>query len=96
MKTANYTDLKNNLKSYLDSVVENSEPLVIHRSNNNSVVVISLDEYNAIKETEYITSSPEMLRRIKSAENEIKNGKSVAQKDGESVSDFLDRIACIE
>jgi antitoxin YefM len=49
---------------------------------------------NAIKETEYILSSPEMVRRIKIAENEIKTGKSVSQKDGESVSDFLDRIAC--
>jgi antitoxin YefM len=44
MKTANYTDLRNNLKSYLDSVVENSEAIIVHRSNNNSVVVISLDK----------------------------------------------------
>jgi antitoxin YefM len=75
MKTANYTDLRNNLKSYLDGVVNNCEPLIIHRPSNASVVVISLDEYNAIKETEYIASSPEMMRRIRSAEMSLKNGK---------------------
>ena len=74
MRTANYTDLRSNLKSYLDGVVDNCEPLIIHRPANTSVVVISLAEYNAMKETEYLTSSPEMLRRIKDAENEIRSG----------------------
>ena len=75
MRTVNYTDLRTNLKSYLDGVVNNCEPLVVHRPANTSVVVISLAEYNAIKETEYLTSSPEMIRRIKEAEKEIHNGK---------------------
>ena len=74
MRTANYTDLRNNLKSYLDGVVDNCEPLIVHRPANTSVVVISLAEYNAMKETKYLTSSPEMLRRIKDAENEINSG----------------------
>ena len=75
MRTATYTDLRTNLKSYLDSVVNDCSPLIIHRPANTSVVVISLDEYNATKETEYLSSSPEMIRRIKDAENEIRNGK---------------------
>jgi len=75
MRTANYTDLRNNLKSYLDGVVNNCEPLVIHRPENTSVVVISLEEYNAIKETEYLTSSAEMMKRLRSAENNMNNRK---------------------
>ena len=74
MRTATYTDLRNNLKSYLDGVVNDCEPLIIHRPANTSVVVISLDEYNAVKETKYFTSSSEMMRRIKDAENEIRSG----------------------
>ena len=77
MRTANYTDLRNNLKNYLDSVINNCEPLIVSRPGNTSVVVIPLDEYNAIKETEYITSSPEMMKRVKSAENQIKSGKGI-------------------
>jgi len=54
MKTANYSELRSGLKSYLDTVVENNEPLIIHRPSNTSVVVISLEDYNAMIETAYI------------------------------------------
>ena len=77
MRTANYTDLSNNLKSYLDGVVNNCEPLIIHRPENTSVVVISLEEYNEIKVTEYLTSSPEMMKRLRKAENNIKERKGI-------------------
>ena len=33
------------------------------------------DEYNAIKETEYIMASPEMVSRLKEGEKEICKGK---------------------
>jgi antitoxin YefM len=77
MGTVSYTELRNNLKSYLDTVVANMDPLIVHRPSNKSVVVISLDEYNAIKETEYIASSPEMMRRLRSAEQNMKAGKGL-------------------
>jgi antitoxin YefM len=96
MKTANYTELRNNLKSYLDGVINDSEPLLVHRQGNESVVVISLDEYNAIKEAEYIMTSPAMVEIIRKGEEEIQNGNVVAQKEGESIADFLQRIACTE
>lgn len=75
MRTANYTELRKNLKSYLDGVVNDSEPLLVHRSGNESVVVIPLEEYNAIKETEYIMRSPAMMEAIRKGEEEIKAGK---------------------
>ena len=74
MKTTNYTELRNNMKNYLDAVVRDSEPLIVHRSGNESVVIISLDEYNAIKETEYISKSASMLDIIRAGDDEIKRG----------------------
>lgn len=74
MRTANYSELRNNLKSYLDGVINDCEPLVVHRSGNDSVVVISLEEYNAIKETEYIMKSPAMMDIIRKGDEEINNG----------------------
>lgn len=74
MRTANYSELRNNLKSYLDKVINDSEPLIVHRSGNESVVVISLEEYNSIKETEYIMKSPAMMDVIRKGDEEIKNG----------------------
>lgn len=75
MKISNYSDLRNNLKGYIDSVIDDSETVVVNRGNGHGVVLISLDEYNALKETEYINSSPVMVERIKEARKEISEGK---------------------
>lgn len=75
MRIANYSELRNNLKAYLDGVINDSEPLLVHRAGNESVVVISLEEYNSIKETEYIMKSPAMMDIIRKGEREIKNGE---------------------
>lgn len=75
MRTTNYSDLRSNLKNYLDGVVHDSEPLIVHRSGNESVVIISLDEYNSIKETEYIMKSDMMMDSIRKGDEEIKKGR---------------------
>lgn len=96
MRTANYSELRNNLKAYLDGVINDSEPLFVHRAGNESVVVISLEEYNSIKETEYIMKSPAMMDMIRKGEEDVKNGNIISQNEGESIEDFLKRAACTE
>ena len=49
MKVVNYTDLRVNLKKWLDSVVNDVEELIIKRKDNKDLVVISLEEYNSLK-----------------------------------------------
>jgi antitoxin YefM len=75
MRTANYTDLRNNLKAYIDSVIENSDTVIISRNGGTGAVIMSLDEYNALKEMEYILSSPKMVQRIKEAQKEMQAGE---------------------
>ena len=96
MRTANYTELRSNLKVYLDNVMYNNEPLIVNRSGSNGVVIISLDEYNSIKETEYLMSSPETMKAIRNGEGELKRGEVVRQHQDESISSFLERIVCTE
>ena len=96
MRTANYTELRSNLKGYIDSVINDSEPLIIPRSGSNGVVIIALDEYNAIKETEYIMSSPETMAAIRKGDDELKRGEVYRQNPNESIDSFLERISCIE
>ena len=43
-------------------------------------MLISLDEYNAIKETEYIMTSPAMMEAIREGERDIKEGRFVSQQ----------------
>lgn len=58
MRTATYSDLRQNLKSYIDSVIEDYDTVIINRGGGTGVVLMSLDEYNSIKETEYLMESP--------------------------------------
>jgi antitoxin YefM len=57
MKVVNYTKARNNLKSLFDSAYHDSEEIIIHRKNGEHVVMLSLDMYNAMNETEYLLSS---------------------------------------
>ncbi len=77
MRTVSYTDLRRNLKGYLDRVVADSDVLTVHRPGNTSVVVISMDEYNAMSETRYLTSSVAMVERLRSAEAHMQAGVGV-------------------
>jgi antitoxin YefM len=77
MRTANFTDFRANLKGYMDAVIDDCDTVIINRGNDTGVVLISLEEYNSLKETEYIMSSPETMEAIRRGDEEIKNGKGL-------------------
>ena len=76
MKVVNYTDLRVNLKKWFDLVVDDLEEVIIKRKDNRDLVLISLDEYNALKETSYLLSGKNREVLIKSLED-AKAGKVV-------------------
>lgn len=47
MQALNYTNARNSFKSIIEDVCENNEEVIVTTKNNKSVVIISLDEYNA-------------------------------------------------
>lgn len=47
MQALNYTNARNSLKSIIENVCDNNEEVIVTTKNNKSVVIISLDEYNA-------------------------------------------------
>lgn len=92
MRTTNFTDLRNNLKKYLDAVTNDSDTVIINRDGGTGAVLISLDEYNAIKETEYIMSSPAMMKAIKDGAQEIADGKGVHIRSIEDLEKLADSL----
>ncbi|HHD84003.1 MAG TPA: type II toxin-antitoxin system prevent-host-death family antitoxin [Campylobacteraceae bacterium] len=64
MKVVNFTEARNNLKSLFDAAYQDSEEIIVNRKNGENIVIISLDEYNAMKETEYLLSSPGNRERL--------------------------------
>ncbi len=92
MKATNFTELRKSLKSILDSVTNDSETVIVNREGGNAVVLISLEEYNAMKETEYLMRSPETMAAIRRGIHDLEHGEVVGQREGESVEEFLNRL----
>ena len=57
MNAVTYTDLRQNMNIYMDSVIQNRDSLIITRKNRENVVLISIDEYNCLMETNYLLSN---------------------------------------
>ena len=77
MRTANYTEFRTNLKSYIDSVVNDCDTIIINRGNDTGAVLISLDAYNSLKETEYIMSSQQVMQDIRQGERDLAEGRGI-------------------
>ena len=71
MKAVNYSELRQNLKANLDIVTDNAELLIVHRTKGKSIVMMSLNEYNAIEETLHLLQSKENRQRLESAVDNI-------------------------
>ena len=74
MKTVNYSELRNKLKANLDMVCEDHETLIVHRPGGKSVVMMSLEEYNSFKETDYLLSTEKNKNRLLEAKINMENG----------------------
>lgn len=75
MEVLNYTDFRKDLKSVLDKVSNDEEVVIVSRSKNKNVVVISLKEYNSLKETMYLLSTEKNRKRLQESISEMEKGK---------------------
>ena len=80
MKVVNYTEFRNNLTENLDAVNEDAEIVIVFRTKGKNVVVISLDEYNSMKETLYLISTKTNRKQLDAAIDEMNKGKFAKRK----------------
>lgn len=64
MNAISYSDLRKNLKKYLDEVYSGHYPLIITRKNDENLVMLSLEEYNSLQETQYLLSNSANARHL--------------------------------
>lgn len=67
VKTMSFTETRANLAAALDAVESDAEELVITRAGHEPVVVVTLAEYESLKETDYLMRSPANARRLREA-----------------------------
>ena len=75
MDAVSYSDLRQNLKSYMDKVYQDQDPLIITRKNNENLVLISIVEYNSLMETNYLLNSEANAEHLKKSIDQYAQGK---------------------
>lgn len=54
MLAVNYTNLRDNMKSYMDKVTDDYETMIVTRKDNKNVVMLSEESYNNLMENIYV------------------------------------------
>ena len=79
IKTTTITEFRKDIKSYVDNVIDEHDTIIIPRKSD-GIVVISLQEYNSIKETSYILSSDRNANRLREYLKQSRNGEAVIKE----------------
>ena len=80
MDAITYTTVRANLASTMDRVCNDHEALIITRNGEQSVVMLSLEDYKALEETAYLLRTPTNAKRLLAATAQLNSGKGVERK----------------
>src|SRR5215471_9466295 len=80
MKSITYTAARGNLASTINRVCEDNAPVVITRNRDQSVVMLSLAEYESLQETAHLLRSLANAKRLLDSLDAIKRGRLIRKK----------------
>jgi len=75
MEATTFSDFRKELKSYMDKVTDDFEPVTITRKNHKNAVLISEAKYNNMVENQYIFSNLSNLAWLQQSLGQAKHGK---------------------
>lgn len=74
MKTMSYTESRARYAEVLDAVTNDREEVVITRAGHEPVVIVSLADFESLRETAYLMRSPANARRLMDAMERLEAG----------------------
>ena len=80
MRTMSYTESRARYAETLDAVVNDREEVVITRAGHEPVVMVSLEDYQALKETAYLLRNPANARRLLATIERLEAGGGQARE----------------
>jgi len=75
MEAITYTAARQNLAKTMEKVCKDHAPIIVTRKTSNSVVIMSLEDYEALEETAYLLRSPKNTRRLIESIAQLENDK---------------------
>ena len=76
MEAISYTKARSEFASLMNRVCEDHDPIIITRQKQPSIVIMSLEDYNALGETAYLLQSPQNAKLLNTAIEDFKQGKN--------------------
>ncbi len=80
MNAITYSAARATLAKTMDRVCDDHAPIIITRNGEQAVVMLSLDDYNALEETAYLLRSPANARRLLASIEQLSAGKGNARE----------------
>ena len=80
MDAITYTTARQNLAKTMEKVCEDHSPVIITRKKNDSVVIMSLEDYTALEETAFLLRSPKNTRRLIEAIVQLAEGRGTERE----------------
>lgn len=80
MDAITYSAARANLAKTMDRVCDNHEALIVTRNGEQSVVMLSLEDYKALEESAYLLRSPANAKRLFSAIQQLDAGKGTERE----------------
>ncbi len=80
MKAITYTAARENLASTMDRVCNDRDPVIITRKRDQSVVMLSLEDYESLEEAAYLLRAPANARRLLEAIRSLENGEGTERE----------------
>ena len=75
MDVLTYSDARANLKGVMDRVVNDRTQIVITRQKAEAVVLVSLEDWNAMEETMHLLSTPANAERLRESIRQLDAGE---------------------
>lgn len=75
MDAITYSAARANLAKTMDRVCDDHEPLIITRNGEQSVVMLSLEDYKALEETAFLLRSPTNAKRLLASVEQLAAGQ---------------------